>query len=207
MKRLLLVQAMLGALLLTTPVFAAHQSGSPSKWENMQVGITYRLYKPGTTLGYKLNRFQAASCGKGHEPWAAATYGTYNGTLGSNKKGFALYEGHPICSDPAESTKIGLLRIMGVYAYVGVYCDPQRALHGGGRPQARLHGPVEGQAVQSLQEEHADAAGHVQADVQAADQDREGPEEGLGGVGPVQHGGDAAEAGAGVDAQGCLVAR
>ena len=95
MKRLLLVQAMLGALLLTTPVFAAHQSGSPSKWENMQVGITYRLYKPGTTLGYKLNRFQAASCGKGHEPWAAATYGTYKGVLGSKTKGFALYEGHP----------------------------------------------------------------------------------------------------------------
>ncbi len=124
MKRLLLAQAMLGALLLTTPVFAAHQSGSPSKWENMQVGITYRLYEPGTTLGYKLNKFQAASCGKGHEPWAAATYGMYNGTLGFTKKGFALYEGHPICSDPAESTKIGLLRIMGVYAYVGVYCDP-----------------------------------------------------------------------------------
>jgi hypothetical protein len=124
MKRLLLVPAVLGALLLTTPVFAAPQSGSPSKWENIQVGITYRLYQPGQRLGFKANKIQSASCGQGHEPWVVALYGTYKGTLGSKTKGFALYEGHPICSDPGESTKVGNLTIMGVKAYVGVYCDP-----------------------------------------------------------------------------------
>jgi hypothetical protein len=126
MKRLLLVPTVLGVLFLAAPVFAAHDSGSPSKWENIQVGITYRLYQPGATLGYKLNKLKPASCGKGHEPWVVATYGTYKGILNGKTKGFALYEGHPICSDPAESTKVGNLTIMGVKAYVGVYCDPAK---------------------------------------------------------------------------------
>jgi hypothetical protein len=125
MKRLLLVSSVLGALLLTTtPALATPSSGSPSKWENIQIGVTYRLYQPGQRLGFKLNKLQSASCGKGHEPWVAATYGSYKGVLDSKTKGFALYEGHPICSDPGESTKIGLLKIMGVWAYVGVYCGP-----------------------------------------------------------------------------------
>jgi hypothetical protein len=124
MKRLILVSIAAGALLLSAQAAAGLMSGSPSKWQNIQVGITYRLYKPGTTLGFKLNKLQSASCGKGHEPWVAATYGTYKGVLSSKTKGFALYEGHPICSNPGESKKIGLLRIMGVWAYVGVYCGP-----------------------------------------------------------------------------------
>ena len=119
MKRLLLVPAALGALLLTTPVFAAHESGSPSKWENIQVGITYRLYQPKVKLGLKQKSVKSVSCGTGHEPWVAAIYG-------SNKRGFSVYEGHPICSDPGESTRIGNPRIMGVKAYLGVYCDPTK---------------------------------------------------------------------------------
>jgi hypothetical protein len=124
MKRLLLVSTAAGALVLSAQALAGLESGSPSKWENIQVGITYRLYQPGTTLGNKLNKLRTASCGKGHEPWVVATYGTYKGILNGKTKGFALYEGHPICADPAESTKIGNILIMGVKAYVGVYCDP-----------------------------------------------------------------------------------
>ena len=119
------VLAVVSAVVLVTAV-SALASGSPNKWENIQVGVTYRLYQPGTTLGMKLNKLKTASCGVGHDVWVAATYGTYKGTLFSNTRGFALYEGHPICSNPGESTKVGSPKIMGVKAYLGVYCSPPK---------------------------------------------------------------------------------
>jgi len=112
----------LAALVLTTPVFGAGSglaSGSPSKWENIQVGISYRLYKPATTLGAKQKSVKTVSCGTGKEPWVAASYGT-------RARGFDLYEGHPICSDPGESTRVGNPTVMGVKAYLGVFCDPTK---------------------------------------------------------------------------------
>jgi len=121
------------ALVVAAPVFGfgkGLESGAPSKWENIQVGITYRLYQPGNTLGFKLNKIKAISCGKGHEPWVAATYGGYKGILGSKEKGFALYEGHPICSNAAESSAIKgdpPVRIMGAAVRVGVYCSLGKA--------------------------------------------------------------------------------
>ena len=64
------------------------------------------LYHPKVMLGYKLTKFKTISCGTGHEPWVAATYG-------GNKSGFDVFEGHPICSDPGESQRVGNPRIMG----------------------------------------------------------------------------------------------
>jgi hypothetical protein len=122
--------AVVVGLVVVAPVFGSPSgvsSGSPSQWNNIQVGVTYRLYQPGKTLGFKLNsKIKSLSCGKGHEIWVAATYGTYKGSLGSNTKGFALYEGHPICSNPAESTKVGSPTIQGVKARLGVYCTPPK---------------------------------------------------------------------------------
>jgi hypothetical protein len=116
-KRMLLVSSVLAALLFAAPVFAGMESGAPSKWENVQVGVSYLLYHPKVQLGYKLTKFKSISCGTGHEPWVAATYG-------GKARGFDVFEGHPICSDPGESARVGNPRIMGVKAYLGVYCDP-----------------------------------------------------------------------------------
>lgn len=104
------------AVALITAV-SALASGSPNPWENIQVGVSYRMYQPKVTLGMKLKKVKPIDCGQGQEPWGAGTYGT-------KKRGFALYEGHPICSDPAESTKVGSPKIQGVKAYLGVYCTP-----------------------------------------------------------------------------------
>jgi hypothetical protein len=117
MKRLLLVASLLAALTVVPPVFGGLSMGSPSKWDNIQVGLTYRLYQPKVKLRLKQKSVKTVSCGTGKEPWVAGAYGT-------NKRGFSIYEGHPICSDPGESTRIGNPRIMGVKAYLGVYCDP-----------------------------------------------------------------------------------
>lgn len=117
MKRLLLVPIAAAALVLASPGFGGLESGAPSKWQNVQVGISYMLYHPKMMLGYKLTKFKSISCGTGHEPWVAATYG-------GKKSGFDVFEGHPICSDPGESQRVGNPRIMGVKAYLGVYCDP-----------------------------------------------------------------------------------
>ena len=119
MKRLLLVPIAAVALVLASPVFGGPESGAPSKWQNAQVGVNYMLYHPKVMLGYRLTKLQTVSCGKGREPWVAATYGR-------QAQGFDLYEGHPICSDPGESTRVGSPKIMGVKAYLGVYCDPTK---------------------------------------------------------------------------------
>ncbi|MBA3718556.1 MAG: hypothetical protein H0W87_10070 [Actinobacteria bacterium] len=122
MKRIVLGLAALSALVLTAPVFgsgAGLMSGSPSKWENIQVGITYRLYHPGNTLGNKLKKLKTISCGTGKEPWVAGTYGT-------SPRGFDIYEGHPICSDPGETTRVGNPTVMGVKGYLGVFCPPPK---------------------------------------------------------------------------------
>jgi len=116
MKRVALVSIVVVGLIFAAPVFAGYGMGGPSKWDNIQVGITYRLYQPKVKLHLKQNSVKTQDCGPGKEPWVAASYG-------SKKRGFSIYEGHPICSDPGESTRISNPRIMGVKAYLGVYCD------------------------------------------------------------------------------------
>jgi hypothetical protein len=117
MKRLLLVPLALAMLVFAAPSLGGLSMGAPTKWDNLQVGLTYRLYQPKAKLGLKQKSFKTITCGTGKEPWVAVTYG-------SKARGFSIYEGHPICSDPGESTRIGNPRIMGVTAYLGVYCDP-----------------------------------------------------------------------------------
>ena len=123
MKYLVPALAALAGLAIAAPVLGSGsglESGSPSKWENIQVGISYRLYQPHTRLGNKQKSVKTVSCGTGKEPWVAATYGTA-------RRGFSVYEGHPICSDPGESTRVGNPKVMGVTAYLGVYCDPTKS--------------------------------------------------------------------------------
>lgn len=100
-------------------------SMGPNKWDDIQTGVTYRLYQPSKNLGQKQNALKTVSCGKGHDVWVAATYGSYKGVLNSKTKGFGLYEGHPICANAGTSSKIKAPKIKGAKGkvYAGVYCD------------------------------------------------------------------------------------
>ena len=103
----------LAALAATDPWHAAHAR------------LSYPIYKPAQTLGYKISSFGYQPCPGGKSRSSIyATYGTYKGTLLSNTKGFGIFEGSPaICSDHAEYWPQGTRLIGGVKAALGVYCD------------------------------------------------------------------------------------
>jgi hypothetical protein len=103
----------LAALAATDPWSAAHSR------------LSYPIYKPAQTLGYKISSFGYQPCPGGKSKSSIyATYGTYKGVLLSNTKGFEIFEGSPaICSDHAEFDPHGTRVIGGVKATLGVYCD------------------------------------------------------------------------------------
>jgi hypothetical protein len=118
-KQALVVVA--GVAVLAGSAFAAS-----NPWPAAHARLSYTIYKPTQTLGYKINNFGYQPCPGGKSKASLyATYGTYKGVLGSNTKGFDVFEGSPaICSDHGEFASFGTRTIGGVKAQVGVYCDP-----------------------------------------------------------------------------------
>jgi hypothetical protein len=110
------------AVLCVSAVTAA-AGGDP--WVVAHSRLSYPLYKPAQTLGFKISSFGYQSCGVAKTKDSMyATYGTYRGVLLSKTRGFAVFEGSPnICSNPAGSTRHGTRVIGGVKADLGVYCD------------------------------------------------------------------------------------
>jgi hypothetical protein len=94
-------------------------------WHAAHARLSYPIYKPAQTLGYKISSFGYQPCPGGKSKSSIyATYGTYKGTLLSKTKGFGIFEGSPaICSDHAEFDSHGTRLIGGVKATLGVYCD------------------------------------------------------------------------------------
>ena len=94
-------------------------------WSAAHTRLSYPIYKPAQTLGYKISSFGYQPCPGGRSKASIyATYGTYKGTLLSKTKGFGIFEGSPaICSDHAEYWPQGTRVIGGVKAALGVYCD------------------------------------------------------------------------------------
>jgi len=109
-------------------VVALTAAAALDPWADAHARLGYAIYKPKTTLGYKISSFGYQSCPGGKRNASFdATYGTYKGDLGPTRKGFAIFEGSPtICSDPGEHSSNGTRAIGGVKASVGVYCDPTR---------------------------------------------------------------------------------
>ncbi|HST25622.1 MAG TPA: hypothetical protein VLJ76_06495 [Gaiellaceae bacterium] len=95
------------------------------QWAAAHARLSYTIYKPKQTLGYKISGFGYQPCPGGKSKSSIyATYGTYKGVLLSKTKGFGIFEGSPaICSDHAEFTSHGTRVIGGVKATLGVYCD------------------------------------------------------------------------------------
>ena len=107
-------------------VAAGAALGASDPWPAAHARLSYTIYEPTQTLGYKLSGFGYQGCPGGKSKASLyATYGTYKGALGSNTKGFDIFEGSPaICSDHGEFASKGTQTIDGVKAQVGVYCDP-----------------------------------------------------------------------------------
>lgn len=105
-------------------------------WPVAGARLGYPIYKPVTTLGFKVSSFGFEPCAGGPSKASLyTTYGSYRGILGSRTKGFALLEGSPaICSDPAEWTPHGQVWIGAARASLGVYCAlPRRCSLAQGR--------------------------------------------------------------------------
>jgi hypothetical protein len=99
--------------------------GAADPWSAAHARLSYPIYRPAQTLGYKISSFGYQPCPGGKSKAAVdATYGTYKGILLSKTKGFGIFEGSPaICSDHAEFWPQGTRVIGGVRATLGVYCD------------------------------------------------------------------------------------
>lgn len=117
----LLAAAAVGLTLLTA-------ASASDFWSGATARLSYPIYEPTSTLGYKISSAGFQPCPGGKSKASLyATYGTYKGVLLSKTKGFGIFEGSPaICSDPAESTPHGTRVIGGVTASLGVYCDPPK---------------------------------------------------------------------------------
>jgi len=109
-------------------VVALTAAAALDPWADAHARLGYAIYKPKTTLGYKVSSFGYQACPGGKRSASfSVTYGSYRGVRGPKTKGFDLFEGSPvICSDPGEHTANGTRTIGGVKAIVGVYCDPTR---------------------------------------------------------------------------------
>ena len=94
-------------------------------WTAANARLSYPIYKPAQTLGYKISGFGYQPCPGGKSKASIyATYGTYKGVLLSKTKGFGIFEGSPaICSDHAGFARHGTRTIGGIKATLGVYCD------------------------------------------------------------------------------------
>ena len=108
---------------LCTSAVTAAAGGDP--WVVAHSRLSYPIYKPAQTLGYKVSSFGYQPCPGGKSKSSLyATYGTYKGVLLSKTRGFGIFEGSPaICSNPAGWTPHGTELIGGVKASLGVYCD------------------------------------------------------------------------------------
>jgi len=108
---------------LCVSAVAAAAGGDP--WVVAHSRLSYPIYKPAQTLGYKVSSFGYQPCPGGKSKASLyATYGTYKGVLLSKTKGFGIFEGSPaICSNPAGWTQHGTELIGGIKASLGVYCD------------------------------------------------------------------------------------
>jgi hypothetical protein len=121
-KTLLLVVAGVAALSAATAL------ADNDPWPVANARLSYPIFKPVSTLGYKVSSFGFQPCPGGRSKASLyATYGSYRGVLGNKTKGFGLFEGSPaICSDPAEWQAHGHVWIGGSKASLGVYCDPSQ---------------------------------------------------------------------------------
>src|SRR6266540_3235625 len=98
---------------------AAFASDASDPWGTAAAKVTFPLYAPTVTLGYKLEKVEAERCGYGNT-WVNAAY-----TKGAGKRtpAFYLTEAYPqFCGDTGESQTVGSIDVNGAKVPVAVYC-------------------------------------------------------------------------------------
>lgn len=124
-----LVALTLGAPAMASPAIGAGVAtlpamGSGNPYEDIQVGVSYTVYQPGTTRGIPQREVTTLDCAAGTEASASATYSAnrqqnqwYTGTY------ITLLQGNPICADGVTGRQIATARVNGQRATVFIGCD------------------------------------------------------------------------------------
>lgn len=115
--------AVTGAVLaIGAAIVPAQAMGSGNPYEDMQVGVTYTVYQPSYTGGLSSHGTGSAPCTDGSEQNTIVLYGK------ASKAQLAVWEGNPICADPAGAGKtVAKPKVLGATATVQAYCDPSIA--------------------------------------------------------------------------------
>lgn len=122
-RRPAIVLIVLAALLVLLPLAPASAADGPSRWEKAQVGLTYTVYRPSTTVGLNRSSFQLIACGSGRDDMAMARYGRDTG-----KRSITIQESQRGCLDGPDGVgPAGTFTVRGAKATVLGSCGTQVA--------------------------------------------------------------------------------
>jgi len=120
MRKYLVGVIALLALTLTSPGLVAVASGSSNPWQNAAARVTFPVYQPTETLGFKLTRVNVQQCGYGGNTSVDAGYSKGSG---KQRAVFGLTEASPqFCGDAGESITVGSADVNGIEVPVQVFC-------------------------------------------------------------------------------------
>jgi len=118
--RVLAIVGMAGAGLLMAPAAQAMGTGDP--YQDLQVGVTYTVYKPTFTAGLGMQQGGSdVTCPPGTEANLVVSYGK------RTAKQFTVHEGNPMCSDIGQGKVVLTKKVNGIKMTVEAYCDPSAA--------------------------------------------------------------------------------
>ena len=115
---LLVVASVLSLL----PLAPADAADGPGRWEKAQVGLTYTVYRPSTTVGLARTGFQLMSCAPGRDDMVIARYGR-----DTSKRSISIQESQRGCVDGPDGVgPAGTFTVRGAKATVLGSCGPNR---------------------------------------------------------------------------------
>lgn len=115
--RVLAVAGWAGVSLLLAPAAQAMGTGDP--YQNLQVGVSYTVYKPSFTAGLGMQQGGSdVTCPPGTEANLFVVYGK------RTAKQFSVHEGNPMCSDIGQGKVVLTKKVKGIKMTVEAYCDP-----------------------------------------------------------------------------------
>lgn len=106
------------AIAISFPI-PAHSMGTGNQYLDAQSGLSYTVYSPKNTLGFKESSFKLLKCASVGDDWIAVSFK-------SGKKLLEIYQNRfdLRCSDPGLSKRLKDIKIGASVAKVFVYCDP-----------------------------------------------------------------------------------
>ena len=107
-----------GAALITGAT-TAHAMGTGNPYQDHQVGVSFVVYEPTTTIGLAQTDTGGPVCTDGSDVNLVVTYGTQATTE------LAIWEGNPICADPdGDGKRVARPKVLGRASVVTAFCDP-----------------------------------------------------------------------------------